>query len=85
MTHRNQGVIGPITISYTGCEDAIFKPNYYEHPEYPQRAEDHPAFSKGCHASARFKELGEEVVGACPNLALATWGRCRKHVMSLKL
>jgi len=50
MTHRKQGVIGPITISYTGCKDAIFKPDYYEHPEYPQKAEDHPAFSKGCHA-----------------------------------
>jgi hypothetical protein len=59
MTHRVQSVIRPITISYTGCEDAIFKPDYYEYPEYPQKVEDHPPSSKDCHASARFRELGK--------------------------
>jgi len=72
MTHLVQSVIGPITISYTGCKDAIFKPDYYEHPEYPQGAENHSASSKGCHTSAHFRELGGREVGLTKS-GLATW------------
>lgn len=69
MTH--QSVIGPITVSYTGCEDAIFKPDYYEYPDYPQKAEGHPASSKGRHASARFKGTWQR--GFVSKCGFPTW------------
>jgi hypothetical protein len=65
-------LVRPSTISYTGGKDAVFKPDYYEYPRYPQKIEKNPASRKDCHASARFRasNLGGGENGCkCPRAA----------------